>query len=73
MDKSTFIKVDKFDTVMAAIAAVKKKLLEAKNTLNKINNLKEEEDAAAQKWAADLDSVKDKIEAIESELTKEEY
>ena len=72
MDKSTFIKVDKFDTVISAIAVVKKKLLEAKNTLDRINSLKEEEDMTVQKWSADLDSIGEKIIAMESELTKEE-
>jgi chromosome segregation ATPase len=69
--KSTFIKVDKYDDVMSALTVIKKKLSEAKQTLEKINSLKSEEEAAVQKWSSDLDNVHAKIETIESELREE--
>ena len=43
-DKATFIKVDNFDAVVAALGVIKKKLSEAKTTLDKISSLKQEED-----------------------------
>ncbi len=72
-EKSTFIKVDKFDTVMSALSVIKRKLAEAQAELDKINNLKQEEDAAVQKWANDLSNVQMKVQSIESELMNEEY
>ena len=72
MEKSTFIKVDKFETVMSALAVVKRKLTEAQVTLDKINELKQEEDVTVQKWATDLQAVHEKVQNIESELTREE-
>lgn len=71
-EKQTFIKVDKFETVMDALNVVRRKLEEAKTTLDKINNLKQEEDATIVKWTADLASVQTKIDNIEKELTNEE-
>lgn len=71
-EKSTFIKIEKFETAMSAINAIKRKLAEAQNTLDKINSIKQEEDAAALKWASDLAAVQSKIGNIESELLNEE-
>ena len=72
MEKSTFIKVDKFDNVISAITVIKRKLNEARQTLDQINGLKQEEDAAVAKWSADLDAVQGKIQNIEAELITEE-
>ncbi|HIH39267.1 TPA: hypothetical protein HA219_00885 [Candidatus Woesearchaeota archaeon] len=71
-EKSTFIKIDRFETAMSALSAIKKKLMEAQATLNKINEVKQEEDAAVQKWTSDLASVQSKIESVEAELMKEQ-
>ena len=71
MEKTTFIKVDKFDTVLGAIAIIKKKLNDAKNTLDKVNALKQEEDLTVQKWASDLDAVQMKVNNLELELTND--
>ena len=70
-EKSTFIKVDKFDTVVTAMSVIRKKLNEAKMTLDKINNLKAEEESAVQKWSADIDAVEAKLTAVETQLTQE--
>jgi hypothetical protein len=72
MEKSTFIKVDKFETVMSALAVIKRKLMEAQATLDKVSELKQQEDITVQKWSADLQSVHAKVQNIESELTREE-
>ena len=64
-EKSTFIKIDRFETAMSALSAIKKKLMEAQATLNKINEVKQEEDAAVQKWTSDLASLQSKIESVE--------
>ncbi len=71
-EKSTFIKIDRFETAMAALSTAKKKLIEAQVTLDKINELKQEEDAAVQKWSSDLAALQSKLENIESELMKEQ-
>ena len=70
-EKAKFIKVDKFDSVISAITVIKKKLSEAKVNLVKINQLKDAEDLAVQKWGAELDNVENKIENIELELMGE--
>lgn len=70
-EKSTFIKMDKFDTVVAALSVIKKKLAEAQMTLERINSLKVEEDAAIQKWTSDLNSVQAKVDGIETEIMNE--
>lgn len=70
-EKSTFIKVDKFDTVVTAISVIRRKLNEAKMTLDKINSLKADEDAAVQKWSSDLDAVEAKLNSVETQLSQE--
>ncbi|MBN2421332.1 hypothetical protein JXB27_03580 [Candidatus Woesearchaeota archaeon] len=70
-EKSTFIKVDKFDTVVTAISVIRRKLNEAKMTLDKINSLKADEDSAVQKWSADLDAVEAKLNSVETKLSQE--
>jgi hypothetical protein len=71
-EKSTFIKIDKFDAAVAALALIRKKLMDANNTLDKINTLKQEEDITIQKWASDMQTIQSRIDAIETELLKEE-
>ncbi len=71
-EKSTFIKIDKFETAMAALSAIRKKLMEAQMNLEKINAVKQEEDAAVQKWTSDIASVQAKLENVETELMKEQ-
>jgi hypothetical protein len=71
-EKSTFIKIDKFDEVTAALSVIKKKLMDSKNTLQKIVDLKQEEDAAVEKWTNDLVTVHQKVEEIESQITNEQ-
>ncbi|MEK6886986.1 MAG: hypothetical protein AABW88_04080 [Nanoarchaeota archaeon] len=71
-EKSTFIKIDRFETAMSALSAVKRKLMEAQVTLDKINAVKQEEDVAVQKWASDIAAVQSKLEGVESELMKEQ-
>lgn len=70
-EKSTFIRVDRFESVMSALSAIKRKIAEAKATLGRINELKQEEDAAAQKWSNDLNSVQARVENIGTELDNE--
>lgn len=71
-DKTTFIKIDRFEAATSALEAIKRKLAEAQTTLDKINALKQEEDITVQKWASELNAVQTKIENIESELMNEE-
>ena len=71
MEKATFIKVDKFDSVLGAVSIIKRKLNDAKGTLDRINALKQEEDVTVQKWAADLESVQKKIDNLEMDLTSD--
>ena len=71
MEKATFIKVDKFDSVLGAVSIIKRKLNDAKSTLDKINALKQEEDITVQKWASDLESVQKKIDNLEMDLTSD--
>jgi len=71
MEKATFIKVDKFDSVLGAVSIIKRKLNDAKGTLDRINALKQEEDLTVQKWASDLESVQKKIDNLEMDLTSD--
>lgn len=70
-EKATFVKIDKFESVVSALNVIKKRITEAQMTLDKINTLKQEEDSVVQKWTTDLNSVQAKVENLEVELRNE--
>ncbi len=70
MDRAIFVKVDKYDEVVSAVEVIRKKLNEAKTTLDKINELKSREDAELDRWSSELSNVESKIDAIENMLSE---
>lgn len=63
-----YIKIDEYKDVIDVVALIKSKLNEAKKTLERIEALKNEEDAAIESWKQGLDEVEKRIEFIDSSL-----
>ena len=63
-----FVKIDEYKDVLEVMNMIKNKLEEAKETLGKINELKNEEDAELELWHSGLEEVERKIDFIDRAL-----
>tara|TARA_Y100000310_G_scaffold127071_1_gene126098 strand:- start:1698 stop:1925 length:228 start_codon:yes stop_codon:yes gene_type:complete len=69
-----FVKVDEYDEVLNIIKVIKSKIDDAKSTLLKINDLKNEEDHQLEMWQNSLSEVEKKIDFVDQSLNEpEEY
>ncbi len=67
-----FVKIDEYDEVLNLVKVIRKKIDEAKETLLKINDLKNEEDHQLEMWQNTLAEVEKKIDFIDHSLTQPE-
>lgn len=67
-----FIKIDEYDDVLKLMKLIKKKLEEAKATVLRINDLKNEEDHQLEMWDNALAEVEKSIDFIDSSLNEPE-
>jgi phosphomevalonate kinase len=67
-----FVKVEEYEEVLSIIDDVKQKIADAKKTLIKINDLKNEEDHQIETWQNSLEEVEKKIEYIDNSLSEPE-
>ena len=73
MDKMpVFVKIDEYNDVLDLMKTVRKKLDEAKDTLLKINELKNEEDHQLEMWQNTLSEVEKKIDFLDHSLSEPE-
>jgi len=71
-DMPIFVKIDEYKDILDVIELIKKKLEEAKSTLGRINELKNEEDSELELWRSELEEVERKIEFIDKSLFEPE-
>jgi len=67
-----FVKIDEYDEVLNLVKVIRKKIDEAKETLLKINDLKNEEDHQLEMWQNTLAEVEKKIDFMDHSLTQPE-
>ena len=67
-----FVKVDEYDDVLSVVKTIRRKLDEAKETLLKINDLKNEEDHQLEMWQTTLAEVEKKVDFIDHSLDEPE-
>ncbi len=73
MDRmSVFVKIEEYDDVLGLIKVIRKRLDEAKDTLLKIHDLKNEEDHQLEMWQNTLGEVEKKIDFIDHSLNEPE-
>jgi len=67
-----FVKIDEYNDVLNSMKMIRKKLEEAKETLLKVNDLKNEEDHQLEMWQNALDEIEKKIDFINHSLNEPE-
>lgn len=67
-----FVKIDEYDNVLNLVRLIRKKVDEAKETLLKIHDLKNEEDHQLEMWQNALAEIEKKIEFIDHSLNEPE-
>jgi uncharacterized NAD(P)/FAD-binding protein YdhS len=74
MDKMpVFIKIDEYNQVLEMVKVVRKKIEDAKETLLKIHDLKNEEDHQLEMWQNTLAEVEKKIDFVNHSLNEPEH
>jgi len=63
-----FIKIESYEDVLDLIEMIRKKTNEAKTTLLKINELKEEEERKITIWKDNLFSIENKLDELNNKL-----
>ncbi len=67
-----FVKIEEYNEVLTIIRLIHKKMDEAKETLMKINELKNEEDHQLEMWQSALGEIEKKVDFIEHSLSEPE-
>jgi len=72
MGMPIFVKIDEYDDVLKIVKSVRKKIDEAKETLLRINDLKNEEDHHLEMWQNALAEIEKKVDFIDHSLSEPE-
>ena len=67
-----FVKVSEYDDVLNLVKTIRKRLDEAKETVLKINSLKNEEDHQIETWQNTIAEIEKKIDFINHSLNEPE-
>jgi len=67
-----FVKVEEYHEVLSLIKAIRRKMEEAKETLSKINDLKNEEDHQVELWQNALVEIEKKVDFVDHSLSEPE-
>ncbi|MEM3127159.1 MAG: hypothetical protein QW331_03780 [Candidatus Woesearchaeota archaeon] len=63
-----YVKIDEYKDVVEIVNQIRQRLEDAKRTLGKINELKNEEDAELELWHTGIDEIERKIEFLNRAL-----
>ena len=69
-ESQVFVKIDEYKDVVDIIALTKEKIQLAKSLLQKINQIKVQEDQAIDKWNAEIADIETKINEISELLSQ---
>ena len=69
---NVFVKVEEYDNILDMIDVFRKKLDEVKTTLNKIELLREEEQAELNTWRSNINEIKLKVDEVNKSLFEPE-
>ncbi len=68
-----FVKIDEYNEVLNVVRLIRRKVDEAKETLAKINELKNEEDHQVEMWQTALGEIEKKIDFMDHSLNEPEH
>ena len=63
-----FIRVERYEDISKTITKIRQRLKEAKDSLEKISSLRGQEEREIEEWNAELESVEERLSAIEDTL-----
>jgi uncharacterized protein Yka (UPF0111/DUF47 family) len=63
-----FVKIEEYKEVLDVVELIKNKIVQARTTLGKINELKNEEDTQLELWKGSIEEVENRIDAIDDAL-----
>ncbi len=69
MDTPVFVKVEDYKDAIAVLTTIRSKIEDAKRTLEKISELKNEEDTELELWNSTVDEVEKKLDIIDKSLS----
>ena len=72
-EKNVFIRIDEYNDVLDIIALINAKVKEAKMLLEKINELKNQEDFELDVWKNSLDDIERKLKFVDQTLFEPKY
>ena len=67
-----FVKIENYKDVLDVMELIKNNITQAKNIINKINDLKNDEDAELDVWRINLEEIERKINDIDDSLLEPE-
>ena len=67
-DKPMFVQIDKYKEAMKHMEALAKKIGDAEGILDKLDQIRSQEEQKIDEWKKDLASIKDKLLSIDREL-----
>ncbi len=67
-----YVKIDEYKEILELVNMIKTKLTEARETLNKINEMKNEEDSELDLWHTEIEEIEKKIEHMDRSLFEPE-
>lgn len=67
-EKPIFVKIDAYEDIRDIINIIKKKIAEARGTLDKIQQLRHEEEAELEMWHNEVEDVEKKVAFIDESL-----
>ena len=65
-----FVKIDDYKDVLEVVGLLNEKLEKAKETMSRINELKNEEDTELELWQAELEEIERKLDFVDRNLSK---
>ena len=65
VEAQVFVKIDNYKDVLHTVGLIKEKINEAKNTLGKLRELKDQENSELESWSSKLADMESKIEGVD--------
>ena len=72
-ESNVFVKVSEYNDLLDIVALINEKVKEARNILEKIYDLKNQEDSELDNWKNSLDDVERKLKYIDQVLYEPKY
>jgi|TARA_B100002003_G_scaffold250772_1_gene291475 hypothetical protein len=67
-DMPVFVKIEEYKDVLDVLELVKNKIVQAKDILGKINELKNEEDVELDQWRTSINDIERRVDELDETL-----